>query len=166
MASICEEPKGGNARACYLTETTWGSGVVMKTSLPSDLRGAGPALLLGPVALALSYIRSPWALARGVSAPPPLGKRALGASLAQTWRPLPPLGSPVSSCHLPAPIQGQGQGQPWGERASRCGWCTHRCLPCPTPRASPCLFLPDSSDVERLERFFDSEDEDFEILSL
>lgn len=28
------------------------------------------------------------------------------------------------------------------------------------------LFLLDSSDVERLERFFDSEDEDFEILSL
>lgn len=28
------------------------------------------------------------------------------------------------------------------------------------------LFLLESSDVERLERFFDSEDEDFEILSL
>lgn len=28
------------------------------------------------------------------------------------------------------------------------------------------LFLVESSDVERLERFFDSEDEDFEILSL
>jgi len=27
-------------------------------------------------------------------------------------------------------------------------------------------FLADSSDADRLERFFDSEDEDFEILSL
>lgn len=55
---------------------------------------------------------------------------------------------------------------PWGCGATS---CRVRCAPTPVlirARSLKGSHLPDSSDVERLERFFDSEDEDFEILSL